>query len=143
MLRQAILVQTQLAIYSCNLTQDDEKCKIECLINDPFKVKLDMHRGLNHNFYFALRDESSVSDALMKVSFSIDNDILTAKAEMIPYPGTDEILALELDPLNSNDVDSYQIYEAESNPGEGKNDMLFLIDSHLNLFKMMIDERES
>lgn len=79
----------------------------------------------------------------MKVSFFIDNDILTAKAEMIPYPGTDEILALELDPLNSNDVDSYQTYEAELNPGEGKNDMLFLIDSHLNLFKMEIDERES
>lgn len=143
MLKQAILIQTQLSIYSCNLSQDETECKIECLINEQFKVKLDMHRGLNHNFYFALRDESSVSDALMKVSFSNDNDILTAKTEMIPYPGTDEILALELDPLNSNDVDSYQTFEAELNPGEGKNDMLFLIDSHLNLFKMMIDERES
>ena len=102
-----------------------------------------MHRGLNHNFYFALRDESSVSDALMKVSFFINNDILNAKSEMIPYPGTDEILALELDPLNSNDVDSCQIYEAETSLRFGKNDMLFLIDSHLNLFKMMIDERES
>ena len=113
------------------------------MINGEFKVKLDMHRGLNHNFYFALRDESSVSDALMKVYFHVDNDILTAKSEMIPYPGTDEILALELDPLNTNDVDSYQIYEGESSTGEGKNDMLFLIDSHLNLFKMRIDYRDS
>ena len=65
-----------------------------------------MFRGLHDTFYYALRDESAVSDALTKIKFTVEKDILIPKTEVITYPGTGEILALELDPLNSNDIDS-------------------------------------
>ena len=74
--------------------------------NKNFKVNLDMFRGLADTFYYALRDESAVSDALTKIKFVVEKEILIAKTEVITYPGTGEILALELDPLNSNDIDS-------------------------------------
>lgn len=102
-----------------------------------------MFRGLNDTFYYALRDESAVSDALTQIKFQCVREILVAKTEVITYPGTGEILALELDPLNSNDIDSRQLYEASNNKEKTKNDLLFLIDGQLNLFKLVIEERES
>ena len=44
---------------------DQKKCVTQELIDTKnFKVNLDMFRGLNDTFYYALRDESAVSDAL-------------------------------------------------------------------------------
>ena len=44
---------------------DQKKVVTQELIDSKhFKVNLDMFRGLNDTFYYALRDESAVSDAL-------------------------------------------------------------------------------
>ena len=101
-----------------------------------------MFRGLDDTFYYALRDESAVSDALTRIKYIVEKEYLIAKTDVITYPGTGEILALELDPLNSNDIDSRQLYEASANKEKGKDDRLYLIDGQLNLFKLVIEERE-
>ena len=66
-----------------------------------------MLRGLKNRFYFALRDDGAASDSLNQISFKIDADQLVVQIEAIPAPYTGEILALELDPQNTNDVESF------------------------------------
>ena len=65
-----------------------------------------MLRGLRNRFYFALRDDGAASDSLNVISFMVEDDKLVFAVEGIPAPYTGEILALEMDPLNTNDVES-------------------------------------
>ena len=82
------------------------------------KVKLEMLRGLSDKFYYALRDDGAASDTLAVVKFFVEkkdvegNDgieikLLQFSVESIPAAYTGEIIAFELDPLNTNDVESY------------------------------------
>ena len=66
-----------------------------------------MIRGIRDTFYFALRDDGAASDSLQVLDFEIRDEKLVAKNEPIPASYTGEILALELDPLNTNDIESY------------------------------------
>ena len=112
-------------------------------MEDEFSVKLEILRGLNNQFYYALRDEGAASDSLYKITFTLnkENNGLIFDQDVIPAPCTGEILALELDVLNSNDVESY--YHDNDNLDEWKDklDRIFIIDGRLNLFKIVL-ERE-
>ena len=102
-------------------------------------------RGLNDNFYFALRDDGAASDSLFHMKFLFNpkkhGSKIKVLQEGIPAPCTGEILALELDPLNSNDVENY--YHDNDNLDEWKDklDKVFVIDGRLTLFKLCL-ERE-
>ena len=41
------------------------------MIGDDLTVKLDMVRGLNDKFYYALRDDGAASDSLAVLKFNI------------------------------------------------------------------------
>ena len=68
-----------------------------------------MLKGLSDKFYYALRDDGAASDSLYVIKFCVDSNKnkLVFDHESIPAAYTGEILALELDPLNTNDVESY------------------------------------
>ena len=78
------------------------------MIGENLTVKLEMLRGLSDKFYFALRDDGAASDAITVVKFYVNKDEkkLEYDDENIPAAYTGEILALELDPLNTNDIES-------------------------------------
>ena len=67
-----------------------------------------MLRGLSDHFYYALRDDGAASDALFCIKFYVDEDKckMTYKNEPISAAITGEILAFEMDPLNTNDIES-------------------------------------
>ena len=100
-----------------------------------------MIRGLNDNFYYALRDEGAASDSLFLLKFIVDGDKIVPRSDAIPAPVTGEILALELDALHSNDVES--AYHDNDNLDEWKDklDRVFVIDGRMTLFKLCL-ERE-
>lgn len=66
-----------------------------------------MLRGCSDRIYYALRDEGAASDSLNVIKFRVSDQMIHCNSEAIPAPYTGEILAFELDPLNSNDVESY------------------------------------
>ena len=101
-----------------------------------------MIRGIRDKFYFALRDDGAASDSLQVLDFEIVDEKLVAKNEPIPASYTGEILALELDPLNTNDVESYYHDNDTADVWHDKFDRIYLIDGRLNLFKISL-ERES
>ena len=43
------------------------------LINGDFSVKLEALRGLNDNFYYALRDDGAASDSLFHLKFIVNS----------------------------------------------------------------------
>ena len=101
--KRGILIQTKTSIFFLGLQHG----VLEPLINEPFKVNLNMIRGIHNKFYFALRDESAASDALNVIKFSMskeENEDGTEKelclnwhSLAVNYPGSGEILALESD----------------------------------------------
>ena len=104
-----------------------------------------MLRGLSDHFYYALRDDGAASDALFVIKFYVDVDDekckMAFKNEPISTPITGEILAFEMDPLNTNDIESHYHDNDNFDEWEDKDDRIFLIDGRLNLFKLKI-ERE-
>ena len=102
-----------------------------------------MLRGLNDHFYYALRDDGAASDALFVIKFYVDDEgcKMTYKNEPISAAITGEILAFEMDPLNTNDIESHHHDNDNLEEWEDKQDRIFLIDGRLNLFKFQI-ERE-
>ena len=66
---------------------------------------------------------------------------MTFKNEPISAAITGEILAFEMDPLNTNDIESHYHDNDNLEEWEDKIDRIFLIDGRLNLFKFQI-ERE-
>ena len=111
------------------------------MVGNDFTVKLEVLRGLNDNFYYALRDDGAASDSVFLLKFIIKNGKFEFIDDVIPAPSTGEILALELDPLNSNDVESY--YHDNDNLDEWKDklDRIYIIDGRMTLFKLCL-ERE-
>ena len=101
-----------------------------------------MLRGLRDKFYYALRDDGAASDSLMQLDFMIEKGKLIHSNEPIPAAYTGEILALELDPLNANDVESYYHDNEQLDVWNDKFDQIYLIDGRLNLIKIAL-ERES
>ena len=95
-----------------------------------------MLRGLSDKFYYALRDDGAASDSLAVLKFSIKDEKLTYENESIPAAYTGEILAFELDPLNTNDVESYYHDNKLLDEWQDKLDRIYLIDGRLNLFKL-------
>ena len=94
-----------------------------------------MLRGLRDKFYFALRDDGAASDSLQVFDFHLNDDgLLEHTSDPIPAPYTGEILALELDPLNTNDVESYYHDNEAKDEWYDKFDRIYLIDGRLNLF---------
>ena len=70
-------------------------------------MNLEVLRGVSDRIYYALRDTGAASDSLNVIKFRVKDQALTYVNEAIPAPYTGEILAFEMDPLNSNDVESY------------------------------------
>ena len=101
-----LLIQTDISIYFYDVCNPEA---FTSLIDDDFSVKLEMLRGISNRFYYALRDDGAASDSLHVIKFKVCDESKTLKcfSEAIPAPYTGEILALEMDPLNSNDVESY------------------------------------
>ena len=99
-----LLIQTDSLIYFQDL---QDVAGGENLIDDGLSVKLEMLRGLSDKFYYALRDDGAASDALAVVKFVVTADKkLVPEVASIPAAYTGEILALELDPLHTNYVES-------------------------------------
>ena len=61
---------------------------------------------------------------------------LRYSVEAIPAAYTGEIIAFELDPLNTNDVESYYHDNTTLDEWQDKIDRIYLIDGRLNLFKL-------
>lgn len=107
-----------------------------------------MLRGLSDKFYYALRDDGAASDTLAVVKFYVEettedeeehfqkNKLLKYSVEAIPAAYTGEIIAFELDPLNTNDVESYYHDNTTLDEWQDKIDRIYLIDGRLNLFKL-------
>ena len=78
------------------------------IVADGGVVKLEMLRGLKDYIYFIRKDESGTgSDSIQLLKTSVDKYGLKTKIEIATAPYSGEILAFELDPLNSNDVESF------------------------------------
>ena len=146
--KKGLLIQTDETIWFYNTDLDGAK-DFKRLIDQEYSVKLIMLRGLRDKFYFALRDDGAASDSLQVFDFDVEEEkidgviynLLKATSEPIPAPYTGEILALELDPLNSNDVESYYHDNEAKDEWYDKFDRIYLIDGRLNLFQLSL-ERE-
>ena len=112
MTQYALLIQTDESVFFHDADKPDH---LEELIGDGFSVKLDVLRGLQDHFYFALRDDGAASDSLHVVKFHYNEDAreFDIKNESIPAAYTGEILAFEMDSSITNDVESY--YHDNSN----------------------------
>ena len=69
------------------------------------KVKLEIHRGLQDTIYFVRKDSSG--DTIHYIKVIVEDKKLVVTIEQINAPYNGEILSFEMDPLNSNDVESY------------------------------------
>ena len=115
---------------------------MQVINEDGYKVKLDVLRGLSDRFYFSKKDEITGNDNLMGIKISInkqDEFEITSWVMVADFTGA--ILALELDPLNSNDVYSTAYTDEMLNADEDRLDRIYLIDNDLNLIKFRL-ERE-
>ena len=107
----AFIIQTKLdrAIYFYDYhgtsREEDNHHKVVRLIDEHLKVHLEMHRGFFNCMYYTVWDDGTSGDSIEEFSLRVDeNDKLCTKIRQIYAPQTGEILAFEMDPLNSNDV---------------------------------------
>lgn len=108
-------------------------------------MKLNMVAGLQSNYFFALRDQGSSSDAPQMIQPSVDKyNFLTCEVTPLTYPGSGEILALELDPGMTNEIKDFRDHQRTlpDNHHIEKTHFLFLINSDLNLYKLCIKTRK-
>lgn len=116
------------------------------LTEDGYSVKLEFLHGYNDYFYFAIRDDGSQGDTFHELTTYLDKSEDTAriktKVRQIFGPYTGEIIAFELDPLNSNDVSSLNFMD-QKQKNQGKANQIYLIDQRLKLFKLIIEEKET
>ena len=116
--------------------------EVQVINEDGYKVKLDVLRGLSDRFYFSKKDEITGNDNLMGIKISVnkqDEFEITSWVMVADFTGA--ILALELDPLNSNDVYSTIYTDEMLNAEEDRLDRIYLIDNDMNLIKFRL-ERE-
>ena len=92
----ALLIQTDEKVYFHDAQKPDD---LKELVDNDYTVKLDVLRGLQDHFYFALRDDGAASDSLHVLKFHYINEIdeFEIKNEPIPAAYTGEILAFEMD----------------------------------------------
>ena len=133
-----LIIQTRETIYFVDFHHPED---IQPLVSEDFAVKLEVLRGLNDNFYYAMRDNGAASDSLYLLKFEIKDGRLEGTSEVIAAPCTGEILALELDPQITNDVESFYHDNDMLDEWKDKTDQVYVIDGHLNLFKLCL-ERE-
>lgn len=113
-----------------------------------------------NKFYFAQRDESSASDALFALAFSRqrktkDQDdeegeqaedwCINFSKHVVAYPGSGEILALEPETHESDIAKKHADLTSLAESGgasQASDDVLYLVDSQLKLFKLSIEARE-
>ena len=100
-------------------------------------------RGLNDDFYFVVKDKHSASDSLRKLSITTEKlgNCLKPKIEQLLAPYSGEILALELDPSNTNDVKTHEEEDLDSVDQQERalaQDNLYLIDTKLVLYHLKI-----
>ena len=87
---------------------DIKRKSMKNIVADGGVVKLEMLRGLKDYIYFIRKDESGTgSDSIQLLKTSVDKYGLKTKIEIATAPYSGEILAFELDPLNTNDVESF------------------------------------
>ena len=112
MTQNALLIQTDESVFFHDADRPDN---LEELVGDDFSIKLDVLRGLQDHFYFALRDDGAASDSLHVLKFHYNDDTreFEIKNESIPAAYTGEILAFEMDSSITNDVESF--YHDNSN----------------------------
>ena len=101
-----------------------------------------MQRDFFNDFYFAVRDDSSSGDTLNQLKVWAESDEIKFKTESIYAPYMGDIVALEMDPLGSNDF--------STNSQQKGNELrittstwinkMFIMDRKLNLYKMQIDK---
>ena len=109
----ALVIQMDEAIYF----YDIKKRSMKDIVGDGGVVKLEMLRGLKDYIYFIRKDESGTgSDTIQLLKTSVDRHGLKTKIEIATAPYSGEILAFELDPLNTNDVESF--YQENENMEE-------------------------
>ena len=116
--------------------------EVQVINEDGYKIKLDVIRGLSDRFYFSKKDEITGNDNLMGIKISInkqDEFEITSWVMVADFTGA--ILALEIDPLNSNDVYSTVYTDEMMNAEEDRLDRIYIIDNDLNLIKFRL-ERE-
>ena len=92
--------------------------KLTRVIGEDLKVFLEMHRGFNNCHYYTVRDDGTSGDTIEEFKVWVDkDDNLRHVVRQIYAPQAGEILAFEMDPLNSNDVHSpdENFVEADSN----------------------------
>ena len=51
-------------------------------------VKLEIIRGLNDEFYYAIKDKGNVGDSLHHLKFHVQNDVLEYVDDNLPAPYT-------------------------------------------------------
>ena len=96
-----------------------------------------MQRGINDDFYFVRNDKGGQSDSLMRVKVKVDSHELVWESQQLSAPFLGRIMALELDPLNNNDIEKPQQINWEDD-WQDKHDKIFLIDENKSFFKASI-----
>ena len=119
---------------------DIKKKSMKDIVGDGGIVKLEMLRGLKDYIYFIRKDESgSGSDSIQLLKTSVDRHGLKTKIEIATAPYSGEILAFELDPLNTNDIESFYQENENMEEWQDKDDQIFLIDQNFVMFKLKVD----
>lgn len=134
------MIQTDETLCYVDLSVPKE---IQSLVSGNFSVKLEVLRGLNDNFYFARRDDGATSDSLFHLKFRVNPKKHGSKIKIlqegITAPCIGMIIALELDPLNSNDIENFQQDNDYLDEFKDKVDIVYVIDGRLTLFKLSIE----
>ena len=101
-----LIIQTHVSIYFFEMNEPDVCIK---LIEDQYSVKLEVQRSLSDNFYYALRNNSGATDALYVIKFYVDEDkckLMFNNEQINASMIKGRILALEMNPLDTNDIES-------------------------------------
>lgn len=134
------------------------------LKDNTHKVQLECIRGLSNSFYISVRDPNT-GDTLFKFSAFLEKykqsdgestgnatqlgrttttfsaERLAWRMDKIPSPHSGQIMALEIDPLDYNDYDPYEIDDHEL--GHEKTDQIYVIDQRFTLIRLGIGRETS
>ena len=103
-----LLIQIHDSLYFYKHDDRTDKRTFTDLVNElDMSVKLEVLRGLNDEFYYALKDKGNVGDSLRCIKVNLIDNELKLTDENIPAPYTGQILALELDPFHTNDIEAH------------------------------------
>ena len=107
--QRALIIQTSEHIYLYDLILKS------LTIVETGKVKLEFQRDYLNKFYYAVRDESSTGDTLNELSiYDSEESKLNYKTKALYAPYMGDIIALEMDPLASNDNRKECLYKKKN-----------------------------